>query len=500
MAKSSSAGRRAERPAGDAIRSGPVEVHGPDAPAPSEAPFVDQPSPTYAAALRYLGDRVNVERVNPARLPRETFRLDRMRAVLEALGNPQRDVRCVHIAGTKGKGSVAEMTASCLSACGYATGLFTSPHLVDVRERIRINGAVIPESSFAAGLQRCAAAAEGLRRKHGEATYFELLTALALLHFAAQAVDIAVVEVGLGGRLDSTNVVEPEVTAITAIQLEHTQLLGNTVELIAREKAGILKPGVAALTIPQSPSVMVVLREVAQQVGAPLQVLGEDIEFSFRFEADAELGPHARVCLNTPRSSYEHLPVPFKGEHQAPNCGLALAILDKLRDRGFDAPERAVAVGLARSNTAGRMELVSRSPRILVDGAHTPDSIRCLMRSIGQHLRFDSMVTIFGCADDKDVKGMLARLAMGADKIIFTRAADSARSVDPRELARRFAEASGKMVQIARGLPDALAIARKAVGRGDLICITGSFYLAGEAKRLLAAEAKAGAPVASRRA
>jgi dihydrofolate synthase/folylpolyglutamate synthase len=200
------------------------------------------------------------------------------------------------------------------------------------------------------------------------------------------------------------------------------------------------------------------------------------------------------VCLNTARSSYEHLPVPFKGEHQAPNCGLALAILDKLRDRGFEAPERAVAEGLTRTNTAGRMEMVKRSPRIIVDGAHTTDSIGCLMRSIGQHLRYDSMVAIFGCADDKDVRGMLQRLSGGADKVIFTRASGNARAMDPRELARRFAEVSGKMVQVARGLPEALAIAQKAVARDDLICITGSFYLAGEAKRLIGSPADPGTP------
>ena len=486
MARTSSGARRGDRP-GESTRLRPIRVTGPE---PAEAPFVEQTSPTYESARRYLDERMNVERVSPSRVPPDAFKLDRMRALLEALGNPQRDVRCVHIAGSKGKGSVAEMTASCLSACGYATGLFTSPHLVDVRERVRINGEMISPEVFTGVLHRCARAAETVRRRHGEATYFELLTALALAHFAGQAVDIAVMEVGLGGRLDSTNVVEPEVTAVTAIQLEHTQLLGDTVEKIAREKAGIFKPGVAALTVPQAAPVLAVLREVAGQVSAPLQVLGEDIEFSYRFEADAERGPHARVCLNTSRSSYEHLPVPFKGEHQAPNCGLALAILDRLRDRGFEAPERAVAEGLARTNTAGRMEMVSRSPRVIVDGAHTTESVSCLMRSIGQHLRYDSMVAIFGCSDDKDIRGMLQRLSSGADKVIFTRAAGTARAMDPRELARRFAEVSGKMVQVARGLPDALAIAGKAVARDDLICITGSFYLVGEAKRLLGDSAR----------
>jgi dihydrofolate synthase/folylpolyglutamate synthase len=450
-----------------------------------------EPPSTYAAALKYLADRVNYERMSPARLPADAMRLDRMRALLEELGNPQRSVRTVHIAGSKGKGSVAEMTAACLAACGNATGIYTSPHLTDIRERIRINDEPIGQTAFTNVLSTCAVAGDKVKKKHGDATYFELLTAAALVYFAEKAVDIAVMEVGLGGRLDATNLVEPEVTAITAIQLEHTQLLGDTVEKIAAEKAGIFKPGVRALTIPQPPGVLAVLRDAAQRVNAPLSIIGEDIDFSYRFEASHGVAPHARVSLTTSRSNYEHLPVPLKGEHQAANCGLALAIVDALRDRGFEAPERAVADGLGRTNTSGRMELVSTSPRIVIDGAHTTESIQALVRAIGAHVRYDSMVVIFGCAEDKDVKGMLSRLAMGADKVIFTRAAGNPRAMDPRELARRFAEVSPKMVQIARTLPDALQIAEKAVGRDDLICVTGSFYLAGEAKgHLLAARAR----------
>jgi dihydrofolate synthase/folylpolyglutamate synthase len=356
---------------------------------------------------------------------------------------------------------------------------------VDVRERIRINGEPIGYPAFAKLCQRVAAAAEAIEKAQGPASYFEVLTAMALCYFQEQAVDVAVVEVGLGGRLDATNLVHPEVTAITAIQLEHTQLLGDTVEKIAVEKAGIFKPGVTAITIPQTPGVMEVLRAEAARAGAPLEIVGQSIEFSCRFEASPELGPHARVCVSTSRSNFEHLPVPLKGEHQALNCGLALAILDKLRDRGFDTPERKVAEGLAKTSSAGRMELAWRSPRILLDGAHTPDSIGCLVRAIGAHVRYDSMVVIFGCAADKDLKGMLAKLATGADKIIFTRASGNQRAADPRELQRRFVEISHKMTQVARTFPDALKLAHGAVGKGDLILVTGSFYLAGEAKKHL---------------
>ena len=452
----------------------------------SIAPVKPAEIDTFTAAMRYLNERVNVERTSPVRVSPDAFKLDRMAALLEALDNPQRDVKCVHIAGSKGKGSTVEMTASCLTSCGYAVGVYTSPHLVDVRERIRINNEPISYAHFAKLCQKVAVAGQNIKKQHGDPTFFEIVTAIGLCYFAEQAVDIAVVEVGLGGRLDATNLIQPEVTAITAIQLEHTQLLGDTLEKIAREKAGIFKPGVTALTVPQTPGVMQVFREVAATVGAPLEVLGEELDFSFRFEASPELGPHGRVVLTTPRSNFEHLPVPLKGEHQALNCGLALAILDKLRDRGFETPERQVAEGLAKTPCNGRMEMAWNSPRIIVDGAHTPDSIGCLVKSIGAHVKYDSMVAIFGCAADKDVKAMLAKLAMGADKVIFTKAAGNARAMDPRELQRKFAEVSSKMSQTAKTLPDALNLARRAVGRDDLICVTGSFYLVGEAKKHLA--------------
>src|SRR5205814_7510480 len=210
----------------------------------------------------------------------DAFKLDRMAALLDHLDNPQRDVKCVHIAGSKGKGSVVEMTAACLEACGYTTGVYTSPHLVDTRERVRIGAEMIGYVPFARLTQRVAQAGEAIRRKQGEPTFFECLTAMALCYFAEQAVDIAVVEVGLGGRLDATNLVQPEVTAVTAIQLEHTALLGDTVEKIAAEKAGIFKPGVTALTVPQPKGVLEVFRQAAAAVGAPLEVLGQEIEFS----------------------------------------------------------------------------------------------------------------------------------------------------------------------------------------------------------------------------
>jgi len=440
----------------------------------------------YEGAVKYLTDRVNIERMRPERVDPAILRLDRMEQILERLDNPHHGVKFVHVAGSKGKGSTCEMIASCLAACGYTTGLYTSPHMVDLRERIRINQEMIGHANFAKYVGSAAAAAEDALKKTEAATFFELTTAAALKYFADQAVDIAVMEVGLGGRLDSTNVVTPEVCAITAIQLEHTQILGDTLEKIAREKAGIIKPRVPVVTVPQqTPAVLDVFRAAAAAVDSPFSVLGEGIDFSFRFCATPELGPHIRVCLTSPRSEFEHFPVPLKGEHQAFNCGLALAVLDTLRARGFTIPERKVADGLARTPAIGRMEMVGQQPRVIVDGAHNPESVRELVKAIGAHVKCESMVVIFGCNADKNVPGMLAEIARGADKIIFTRAAGTPRAMDPRELHRKFVEISPKFSQSAPTLRDALDIAKRAVSREDLICVTGSFYLAGEAKKLL---------------
>lgn len=417
------------------------------------------------------------------------------------LGHPERAVQMVHVAGTKGKGSVCEMTASCLTAAGYAVGLYTSPHLVDVRERIRISGRLISQADFTRTMDRVAAAVTEVPSELGLPTYFEVLTALAFAYFAQQAVDIAVVEVGLGGRLDSTNVITPEVAAVTSISLEHTDLLGKTLDSIAREKAGIFKPGVPALTIPQQPEVASALREVAEATGAPLHVVGEDIEFTTRFQAggalpafaaaSASAGPRMVVGLSTDRTHYEHIVVPFQGEHQAHNCGLALAILDRLAERGFRVPETAVVEGLAAADTSGRMEIAWDSPRVLLDGAHTPESLAALFRAIGAHVPCDSVVVVFGCASDKDLDAMLRELGLGADKVIFTRSANP-RAANPSELNRRFEEFSGKMSQVADNLDKALSAASRAVHRGDLIVVTGSFYLVGEAKVLLSERAKTG--------
>jgi dihydrofolate synthase/folylpolyglutamate synthase len=438
---------------------------------------------SYSAAVRYLYNRVDLERMRVIRYDEPTFKLDRTFKLMEALGNPHEQVRMVHIVGTVGKGSTAAMIASMLEGCGYAVGQYTSPHLVDVRERIAINGQLISRNEFTEMMRQ---AAEAAKRIEIEPTFFELVTAVAFKHFAEQAVDLAVIEAGLGGRLDSTNVITPEVTVITQIDYDHTQILGRTLPEIAAEKAGAIKRGVPALTFEQTPEVEDVLRGKAEEVGTELHVINKDLEFSCRFGASPELGPHTRVCLVTETSQFMHLPAPLPGEHQAFNCGLALAVIDALKQSGFDCPEVPMLEGLSRTRVPGRMELVWDRPRILVDGAHNPVALGALMRCVGAHVPYDSMVCVFGCCEDKDVGAMLQKAALGGDKVIFTRAKGNPRAMDPEELQRHFTEYSGKMSQVARTLPEAIDLATRAVGRDDLICVTGSFYLVGETKKYLA--------------
>jgi dihydrofolate synthase/folylpolyglutamate synthase len=283
-------------------------------------------------AIKFLSTLADYEKLRIVRYNGDNFDLDRMRALLKKLGNPQDAFRSVHVAGTKGKGSTCTMIASMLTACGYKVGLYTSPHLVDVRERIRINGEMISPTDFA----RLTRTIEPIVAKAKPMpTYFDVLTAIAFKHFAEQKIDIAVVETGLGGRLDSTNVLKPEVTAITAISKDHMQQLGHSLDRIAEEKAGIFKPGVPAVTCVQDSSVEPVLQRVAQKVGAPLDICGKTIEFSYRFESSRMLGRHNRVCLTTPTSKFEHLAVPLIGEHQAINCGVGAVDHRRLKTRGW---------------------------------------------------------------------------------------------------------------------------------------------------------------------
>ena len=435
---------------------------------------------TYEKAMEYLFSKTDYEQQKRLRYNVTTFNLDRMRNLMELVGNPHDKIPTAHIAGTKGKGSTATMLARMLESNNYTVGLYTSPHVLSLHERITVNGEMVSESEMLSLMNRIYAPVEKLSKAETP-SFFEIMTALAFMHFTDIKADFAVIETGMGGRLDSTNVIIPEVIGITSLSIDHQSQLGKTIDSIAREKAGIFKKGVPIVTVKQHPDAMSVLRSHAAFIKSPLTETGKDIDFSYRFETSPKHGPHTRICLTTPTSKFEHLKVPMYGKHQAINCGLALAMLDQLKSNGYNIDNDKAKVGLAEVSLMGRMEMVSHDPRVMIDAAHNAASIRALIHAIGQNIPYDSMVVIFGCNMDKDVEGMLHELRYGADKVIFTRSS-SVKAMPPQELADIYTDICGKMYQTASSLGEALKLAKSAVGKEDLICITGSFYLIGQAK------------------
>ncbi len=432
--------------------------------------------------------------------PAAHFGLERIQTLCDKLGDPQNDVPALHVAGTKGKGSTCAMSAAMLRASGLRVGLYTSPHLVDVRERIRVlepagdakafpQGTMIPQVDFDACIEKVAKAAKAAKV---DPTYFDALTAAAFVYFAQEKLDIMVIEVGLGGRLDSTNVLTPLASVITPLSLDHTAQLGPTLAHIAAEKAGIIKPGVTAITCLQpDEATLAVLQQHAADKKTKLRVLGEDIEFTWRFEASRMMGRNNRVGFETDKLLFDHLAVPLLGEHQAVNCGLALAAMDELIRRGIKGiTAKSCAEGLEGLTFEGRLEVIREDPMVVADAAHNAAGVEALFRAIGQHFNYDTSVVIFGCCSDKDVDAMLDKLGAGADKVIFC-PVESPRSAEPAELQKIYHDAFGRMSQTADSLSDALRSARRSLTDDDLLVITGSFHLVGEAKRILAKKAAA---------
>ena len=484
------------------------------APPPAVAPRPGKPSPrragraadgirTYPAALRFLATLADVERRRVVRPDPATFDLGRMRDLMRRLGDPHTRLRCVHVAGTKGKGSTCLILDALLRANGHRVGLYTSPHLHDLRERIRVNGHDVPKAALIRHLARIAPHVRAMADEGGAAarpSHFDVLTAAAFLHFDQADLDLAVIEVGLGGRVDSTNVLTPLLSLITPISLDHCGVLGNTVGEIARAKAGILKPGVPAISAPHDPEhhaeIAAVLRGVAAEVGADLQVCGEDLGFSVRYGADDRAGgrPRNLLCLDAGTTRLEHHPVGLFGEHQAVNAGLALAALDRLRGVGVAADDGKSLAALGSVRLPGRLEVVRPrgGPPVVLDVAHNPAGMAAMLRGLGQALgprAGGTLVLVLGLLADKDTAALLAEAARGADKAVFVRP-PTGRAADPAELAADYAERHGKWAQVAADLPAALDLARRAAGPDGAVVVAGCFPLVGAARRLLAGSAR----------
>jgi len=410
--------------------------------------------------------------------------LENVRRVLERLGHPEQAFRSVHIAGTNGKGSVAAMLEAILRAAGYRTGLYTSPHLARMNERIAVGGAPASDADFAAAFEAAAGAIESLLAENalpGHPSYFETLTAMAFRRFAEAGVEAAVVEVGLGGRLDATNVLTPEVTVITAIDFDHERYLGHSIEKIAAEKAGILKPGVPVINAAVHRVACRVVAERAQGVGAPV------VDVAATFHAE-EIKTHDfgryEFAVRGPKGFTLRLAPSLRGAFQIENAVAAAAAARELARRGWKIPAEAITQGIAAAEWPGRMELMRRNPMVFLDGAHNPAGARQVARFWAEHLAGRRIQLVYGTVRDKAVEEVAELLFPPAATIVVTRPG-TPRAASPETLAR-LARAANSNVVVEPEPAQALARALDAAAPGDVVFVTGSLFLVGDCRQALA--------------
>jgi dihydrofolate synthase/folylpolyglutamate synthase len=450
----------------------------------------------YDAAIDFLLGRIDYERMLSTAYGERDLKLERMHELVERLGNPERAMPIVHIAGTKGKGSTAAMTAAMLSAAGYRTGLYTSPHLARLEERMTVDGQQCSHDEMIALVGRVQPAVAAMDAaaggsEHGP-TYFEIVTALALLHFARRQVDLAVLEVGLGGRLDSTNICQPLVSVITSISFDHTRQLGNTLSAIAGEKAGIIKPSAAVISGVLQDEPREVVAAVAEQHGCRRLQLGRD--FSYTYHAAGPLDVAGRrptidfdYRVADFALSYQGLELALIGQHQGANAAVALAVLVELARSGFVVPEPAVRAGLSTVQWPARLEILARRPLVVVDAAHNVASIEAFMATLDQSFAARPRVLVFATTCDKDVRGMLRALVGRFERIIFTRYQNNPRGMPVAELMALAADLGGQTFQVAADPRAAWDMARRGAQAEGLVAITGSFFIAAEMRPLVIA-------------
>ncbi len=399
--------------------------------------------------------------------------LESIQALLAAIGNPHQALRVLHIAGTNGKGSTAALSASMLQAAGHRVGLYTSPHLVEFRERIRVNGADISEAALAEWTARIQAAC----RSTLSPTFFEFTTALALAYFAECRVDVAVLEVGLGGRFDATNVVTPLASCITTIARDHEAYLGSDLAGIAFEKAGIIKPGIPVVVGKLGPEAQAVVERVASDRAAPLVQYGHD--FAIQGESPAS-------CVYQGREGRRDLRCPLRGRHQLDNLACAVAAMDVLSSQGLSVTEEAIRCGVAQVHWAGRLEVVGEHPRLVLDGAHNPAAAEVLAAYLAesrQGARPMKVWAVVGMMQDKDHVSFLQRLVPHVDEVILT-VPNLSRSASGEHLWAALPP-DGPPVRIIPQVSEAIRTAQRLAAPDDMICVTGSLMLIGEAKAYL---------------
>jgi dihydrofolate synthase/folylpolyglutamate synthase len=437
---------------------------------------------SYDEALKWIYSFSDTERTGQFVRDRED-NLKRERRLLAELGDPHKAYSVTHIAGTKGKGSTAVMIASILQASGIRTGLYTQPDLHTYRERMRVDGELIGEAEVPHLAQLVGRALTRVGTSLGPYITYEISTALAFLYFREAGARHGVIEVGLGGRLDATNVVEPMVTVITSISYDHMQVLGNTLESIAREKAGIVKYGVPVITSARAREALAVIEDVCAERDAPLVRVGSetDIDCDYRYRPLEEDSERSLFAVTTPAGGYQALELGLKGRHQLENATAAVAAVDTLRERGLPVTTDGIYAGLKSARWPARLQVVSRSPWVIVDSAHNADSFARLFEALRRHFTYQRLILVLGLMADKDIPGIVGEIKSAAvDDVISTswrnpRAADSSMATGLL--------APERHAYMRSSVAEAMSTAREIAGPEDMICAAGSVAFAGEVLR-----------------
>lgn len=472
------------------------------------------PQSRHAAALEFLMGRINYERVAVLPYGERQLKLDRMRTLLHRLGNPDAGIPIIHIAGTKGKGSTSALVASVLHAAGYDVGVYSSPHLEQLEERFTINGVPCTPDELVALVDRIRPVVQQMDDAGIAAgdssyspTFFELTTAISLMHFADRQVDAVVLEVGLGGRLDSTNVCQPVVTVVTSISLDHTKQLGDTTAKIAAEKGGIIKHGVPVVLGRLDDQAHAVLLEIARHHGA--RVIESPRDFTVNYRAPHEVDAHAAhgeidFTATHGEEKFELAAAPLRmlGQHQAANAAIALAVALELRRQGWLISTDAMRAGLAEATLPGRIEVVGRRPTVVLDVAHNVASVEALVESLRESFAATERVLLFAASKDKDAPGMLRVLLPYFQRVIVTEFQENPRAIPVDQIVGWCREEQTRLglptneasVQSCPQPAEAWRVAIEMTGPDQLLCITGSFFIAAELRPLARAAAASNAP------
>jgi len=428
----------------------------------------------YQAALDYLYSFVDYSLTRSFRYTPEKFNLDRMVQLMARVGDPQKSFPIIHVAGTKGKGSVSAMCASVLRAAGYRTGFYSSPHLQEYTERIQVNGEEIPKAAFVDlvnEIKPFVAAIPGL-------TTFELTTAIAFLYYARCKVDIAVVEVGLGGRLDATNIIDPIVSVITSLSYDHMKVLGNTLALIAGEKAGIIKSVRPVVSAPQKEEARLVLEQAARDHHSALMQVGID----YLYQPVAHSLEKQSLLVWKQGEKALPITIPLLGSHQVENAATAYAVLQTAKQGGFNISEEDIQQGFENVYWPGRFEVLRENPPVIVDSAHNRDSAMRLRQALDEYLPRTPIIMIFGASEDKDIEGMFSELQPRVSRLITTHSIHP-RAMDADELAR-LANKFDWQVLSATPIEEALRMALKMAGQESAVLVAGSLFVAAAAREI----------------